>query len=178
MSLNWVDCDLPAPQERTPEQIRKSPSAASPAGSQVAHSHWSLSLSPLCRTVATFQYSMTKEVMWPLIELMESTSPSSYSAVQELDKKIRELSAAINIHEDEQFNSTAATLEWNCILGACVRQSGGCHSLRFYSLPECLAISVSDTKSPYMCAVESALFTSLIPSLRSQLQYGGMILLN
>jgi len=27
MSLKWVDCDLPAPEERTPEQIRKSPSA-------------------------------------------------------------------------------------------------------------------------------------------------------
>lgn len=30
MSLNWVDCDLPAPEERTPEQIRKSVPPASP----------------------------------------------------------------------------------------------------------------------------------------------------
>jgi hypothetical protein len=88
--------------------------------------------------------------MWPLIELMESTSSSSYSAVLELDKKIRELSAAINIHEDEQFNATAATLEWNCILGACVRQAGGCHPSRFYSFPGCPAALVPE-KTPYVC---------------------------
>jgi hypothetical protein len=28
MSLKWVDCDLPAPEERTPEQIRKRSSAS------------------------------------------------------------------------------------------------------------------------------------------------------
>ncbi|KAF9646325.1 hypothetical protein BDM02DRAFT_3118827 [Thelephora ganbajun] len=94
MSLKWVDCDLPAPEERTPEQI-----------------------------LATFQYSITKEVIWPLMELMESTSPSSYNAVLELDKKIRDLSSAINIYEDDQFNATAATLEWNCILSANARQA-------------------------------------------------------
>lgn len=94
MSLKWVDCDLPAPEEQTPEQI-----------------------------LASFRYSMAKEVIWPLIELMESTSPSSYSSVLELDKKIRDLSAAINIHEDVQFNATAATMEWNCILGANVKQA-------------------------------------------------------
>lgn len=58
------------------------------------------------------------------MELMESTSPSSYSTVLELDKKIRDLSAAISVCEDEQFNGTAATMEWNCILGANVRQAG------------------------------------------------------
>lgn len=57
------------------------------------------------------------------MELMESTSPSSYHAVLELDKKLHDLSAAINIYEDEQFNTTAASLEWNCILGATVRQA-------------------------------------------------------
>ena len=77
-------------------------------------------------TVAGFQYSITKEVIWPLMDLMESTSPSSYHAVLELDKKLHELSAAINIYEDEQFNATAASLEWNCILGASVRQAGEC----------------------------------------------------
>jgi len=46
--------------------------------------------------------------------------------VLELDKKIRDLSAAINIYEDEQLNATAATLEWSCILGANVRQAGEC----------------------------------------------------
>ena len=61
--------------------------------------------------MANFQHSITKEVIWPLMELMQSTSPSSYSTVLELDKKIRDLSAAINIYEDEQFNATAATLE-------------------------------------------------------------------
>ena len=67
---------------------------------------------------------MTKEVIWPLMELMESTSPSSYNTVLELDKKIRDLSATINIYEDEQFNASAATVEWTCILGANVRQAG------------------------------------------------------
>ena len=76
--------------------------------------------------MANFQHSITKEVIWPLMELMQSTSPSSYSTVLELDKKIRDLSAAINIYEDEQFNATAATLEWSCILGANVRQAGEC----------------------------------------------------
>lgn len=75
-------------------------------------------------TVANFQYSITKEVIWPLIELMQSTSPSSYSSVLELDRKLRELSATVNIYEDEQFSAAAATLEWNCILGANVRQAG------------------------------------------------------
>lgn len=79
-------------------------------------------------TVAGFQYSITKEVIWPLMELMESTSPSSYHAVLELDKKLHDLSAAINIYEDEQFNTTAASLEWNCILGATVRQASECRS--------------------------------------------------
>lgn len=67
---------------------------------------------------------MTREVIWPLMELMGSTSPSSYSAVLGLDRKIRELSAAINIHEDDHFNATVPTLEWSCILGANVRQAG------------------------------------------------------
>ena len=58
------------------------------------------------------------------MELMESTSPSSYSAVLELDRKLRDLSAAINISGDEQLNGTAATMEWTCILGANVRQAG------------------------------------------------------
>jgi len=75
-------------------------------------------------TVASFQYSITKEVIWPLMELMQSTSPSSYSSVLELDRKLRELSATVNIYEDEQFTAAAATLEWNCILGANVRQAG------------------------------------------------------
>ena len=122
MSLKWVDCDLPVPEERTPEQIRKCSSAqafrpANPACLLV-------SLRCDVNTVATFQHSITKEVIWPLMELMQSTSPSSYSTVLQLDKKIRDLSAAINIYEDEQFNATAATLEWNCILGANVRQAG------------------------------------------------------
>ena len=69
------------------------------------------------------------------MELMQSTSPSSYSTVLQLDKKIRDLSAAINIYEDEQFNATAATLEWNCILGANVRQAGkSLFPLRFRAL--------------------------------------------
>lgn len=42
----------------------------------------------------------------------------------ELDRKLRELSATVNIYEDEQFTAAAATLEWNCILGANVRQAG------------------------------------------------------
>ena len=67
---------------------------------------------------------MTKEVIWPLMDLMGSTSPSSYGEVIALDRKIRELSAAVNIHEEEQFNATAPTLEWSCILGANVRQAG------------------------------------------------------
>ena len=58
------------------------------------------------------------------MEVMGSTSPSSYSTVLELDKKLRDLSAAMNIFEDEQFNTTAAALEWNCILGASLRQAG------------------------------------------------------
>lgn len=58
------------------------------------------------------------------MELMQSTSPSSYSSVLELDRKLRELSATVNIYEDEQFTAAAATLEWNCILGANVRQAG------------------------------------------------------
>jgi hypothetical protein len=117
MSLKWVDCDLPAPEERTPEQIRKNPASffrtpgrLLPFGGNAA--------------VASFQYSLTKEVIWPLIELMQSTSPSNYGSVLELDRKLRELSAAANIYEDEQFNAAAATLEWNCILGANVRQAG------------------------------------------------------
>ena len=114
MSLKWVDCDLPAAEERTPEQIRKN-SASSLSTLPVAHFHW---------PVASFQYSITREVIWPLMELMQSTSPSSYSSVLELDKKLRELSAAANIYEDEQFNASAAALEWNCILGANVRQAG------------------------------------------------------
>ena len=68
------------------------------------------------------------------MELMESTSPSSYNAVLELDKKLREMSAAVNIYEDEQFNATPASLEWNCILGANVRQAGECHSSPFLSV--------------------------------------------
>ena len=75
------------------------------------------------------------------MELMESTSPSSYHAVLELDKKLHGLSAAINIYEDEQFNDTAASLGWNCILGASIRQAGECRPpfypcfrfLRFWS---------------------------------------------
>ena len=58
------------------------------------------------------------------MELMGSTSPSSYSAVLELDRKIRELSAVINIHEDEQVNHAAQNLELSCILGAIMRQNG------------------------------------------------------
>ena len=122
MSLKWVDCDLPAPEERTPEQIRKN-SFASVSHPPNRPTHWSLSVWG-DNTVATFQYSITKEVIWPLMELMASSSPSSYNAVLELDKKIRDLSAAINIYEGEQFNAAAATMEWNCILGANVRQAG------------------------------------------------------
>ena len=58
------------------------------------------------------------------MELMGSTSQSSYSAVLELDKKIRDLSAAISIHEEGQFGAIAPGLEWNCILGANMRQAG------------------------------------------------------
>lgn len=94
MSLKWVDCDLPAPEERTPEQI-----------------------------LASFQYSLTKEVIWPLLEMLGSTSSSSYSTVLALDKKIRELSVAINALGDEQFNAAASALEWNCIFGANARQA-------------------------------------------------------
>ena len=125
MSLKWVDCDLPAPGERTPEQIRKNPAS------------FLLPFQPLTLAglpVANFQYSITKEVIWPLMELMQSASPSSYSSVLELDKKLRELSAAVNIYEDEQFNASAAAMEWNCILGAIVRQAGECRSPLFFFL--------------------------------------------
>lgn len=67
------------------------------------------------------------------MELMESTSPSSYNAVLELDKKLRDLSAAINVYEGEQLNAAAATLEWSCILGANVRQAGECFYACFNS---------------------------------------------
>ena len=116
MSLKWADCDPPAPEERSPEQIRKDP----PFASLVPSMGFLMNHPP--PLVTSFQYSMTKEVIWPLMELMGSTSPSSYSAVIELDRKFRELSAAIDIHEDEQFN--ASTLEWSCVLGANVRQAG------------------------------------------------------
>jgi len=122
MSLKWVDCDLPVPEERTPEQIRKSSSASAFRPANPTFS--SVSVRWNDNTVATFQHSITKDVIWPLMELMESTSPSSYSTVLELDKKLHDLSGAVNLYEDEQFNATAATLEWNCILGANVRQAG------------------------------------------------------
>ncbi|KAF9779329.1 hypothetical protein BJ322DRAFT_455613 [Thelephora terrestris] len=95
MSLKWVDCYLPTLEERTPEQI-----------------------------LATFQYSVTKEVIWPLMELIGSTSPSSYGAVLALDKKIRELSSTVDVRGGEQFTiATASAMEWNCILGANARQA-------------------------------------------------------
>jgi len=76
------------------------------------------------------------------MELLESTSPSSYSAVLELDKKIRDLSAAIDVYEDEQYTATAATLEWNCILGANMRQAGEYLSSHYSSFSLCVAILV------------------------------------
>ena len=39
-----------------------------------------------------------------------------------VDRKFHELSAAVDIHEDEQFN--ASMLEWFCVLGAGARQAG------------------------------------------------------
>jgi len=60
------------------------------------------------------------------MELMESTSPSSYGTVLELDKKIRDLSHAVGASEDEQFSAATPTLEWSCILSAIVKQAGEC----------------------------------------------------
>ena len=82
---------------------------------------------------------MTREVIWPLMELMGSTSPSSYSVVLGLDRKIRELSAAVSVHEEEQFNTAGPTVEWSCILGANARQAGEC---LFFSSPFCLAVGI------------------------------------
>jgi hypothetical protein len=117
-------------------------------------------------SVANFQYSITKEIIWPLMEVMGSTSPSSYSTVLELDKKLRDLSAAMNIFEDEQFNTTAAALEWSCILGANLRQAGEyfcsiCLYAFLFPLAHTLSeISVSDT-----CGLRGR-----FPSSRSQLR--------
>lgn len=172
MTLKWVDCDLPAPEERTPEQIRKTSSAPGFRPSNRPPPSVSLRRDD---TVASFQHSITKEVIWPLMELMESTSPSSYNAVLELDRKIRDLSAAVDIYEDGQFNATAATLEWNCILGANVRQAGEYplpHSPFLFSSHVCFflrwrsEISVSDRHvsrgrcSYFCCDLNCSVFPS------------------
>ena len=141
MSLKWVDCDLPVPEERTPEQIRKNPASLFRPSSRLLFTAPPFTGND---TVASFQYSITKEVIWPLMELMQSTSPSSYNTVLELDKKLRELSAAVNIYEDEQFNATPAALEWSCILGANVRQAGECGSL-FPFVRACSEIPICET---------------------------------
>jgi len=97
------------------------------------------------------------------MELMQSTSPSTYTAVLELDKKLRELSTAIDIYEDEQLSATAATLEWNCILGANMRQAGE-HLLVLFVFNYRLPVRVRRSRSPTQTRVRSAV---IFPSFAS-----------
>ena len=175
MTLKWVDCDLPAPEERTPEQIRKTSSAPGFRPSNRPPPSVSLRRGD---TVASFQHSITKEVIWPLMELMESTSPSSYNAVLELDRKIRDLSAAVDIYEDGQFNATAATLEWNCILGANVRQAGEYPLPHFSSVPTYVFFSVGVRGSRSltdMCrAAVVPIFVAILIAVSFRVRWNGL----
>ena len=108
---------------------------------------------------------MTKEVIWPLLELIGSTGPSSYSTVLGLDKKIRELSAAVDVRGDEQFNGTpSAAMEWNCILGANARQASECLSVIAWA--RISGISVLDAKRvPCTCGLGVTLTSLSLPVL-------------
>ena len=112
MSLKWVDCDLPAPEERSPEQIRKDP----PFASLVPSTGFLMNHPP----PPSHEFPVFHDQGGDLA----SDGVDGIDIPFELQRGDRgqEVSAAIDIHEDEQFN--ASTLEWSCVLRANVRQAG------------------------------------------------------
>lgn len=82
MSLSWVDCRIPDANDDVKDILFR------------------------------FKYSLARDVLWPMLDILQSTSPTSYNTILDLDKKIHELSLSSNLPSEEDCTSPAMDMHW------------------------------------------------------------------
>lgn len=98
MSLSWTDCQIPESEDSV-DGIRK---YIFPYRLRIS----------LTSTVSTYLYYVTRDVMWPTLDMLQSTSPTSYGTVLDLDRRLRELSMTSNIPGEEECTTSALDMQW------------------------------------------------------------------
>jgi len=82
MSLSWIDCQIPDSSDSIEDIL------------------------------STYKYHLTKDIFWPMLDILQSTSHTSYNGILDLDRKIRDLSLSANLPSEQECTSPPEDMHW------------------------------------------------------------------